>query len=370
MGPHIVIIGAGFAGISAAIRLRSLATRKRCRVTIISDKPYFLFIPSLPWFVVGQAKERDIIKPLEQTKIAKFSEIVIASALTVVPDRQVVQTTVGTIPYDMLIIAAGCVHDGSTIPGYESYAWSLEPFWQSQQLRRRLESASVKRVVVTTHSASPCQFGQYEVAFLLARQGRQVQLVTSALDLSVVGDPHLHRAWATAARRLGLNFHTGRNVAEILPDGVVLDDGTRLDCDLAIVAPAPRAPEFTMSLAPAITRTGLLLTDNTLKSTGWDTIYGAGNIVSLLPPVIASTAEMTGNIAAHNVAVALGLERGTPRSFRPDLLLLHETGRGWGITGFYHPAPGYGLSRRRLFAGWPIGLAKMPFRWLWMAARL
>lgn len=370
MPPHIVIIGGGFAGLSAAMRLRRLAQRQQCRVTLISAQPEFVFIPSLPWLVVGLAREKQIVKPLKRTKVAKFAEIIIATALSLDPARQRVTTTAGDFHYDALIIAAGCVHDAQAVPGYAQHAWSLEPLQQARQLRDKLRSNSIRRVVVAAHSYSPCQFGLYETAFLLARQGRQVHLVTTALDLSTIGDPQLHKAWATAARHVGMQFHTGRNLMEILPDAVILDDGTRLDSDLTIAAPPPRAPEFTSYLHPGITRSGLLLTHDTLQCVAWETIYGAGNVVSLLPPSLASTAEMTGNLAAHNVAIALGLEKAEPRAFHPDLLLLHETGRNWGIAGYYHPAPGYGPPRRRLLAGWLVGLIKEPFCRLWMSTRI
>lgn len=370
MAPHIVILGGGFAGLSAAVRLAPLSRRGRCRLTLISASPRFVFIPSLPWLVIGRDRPKNIIRPLQDTKIARHVRVVIAEATGIDPKRQRVFTSSGPVPYDKLIVAVGARADTSAVPGLARFGWGLATLEQAQRLARRLRAGDASRIVVAVHSSSPCRYGLYEMGLLLARQGRRVAVVTTSPTIDGVDDPKLHQAWVRAARGLDLEWHTGRNVAEVRNRAVLLDDGTVLDSDVTIAAPPPRAPELTAGLYPAVTRAGLVVTHDTMQCVHWDHVYAAGDVLATFPPPLASIAELTGSLAAHNCAATLELENVAVRSFHPFLPLLHYTGQGWGITGYYRPAPGRGLSRRWLAYGRPIGWAKQPFRSLWMAGRL
>jgi sulfide:quinone oxidoreductase len=48
----IVVVGAGIGGIPAAYELRDLLGR-HADITVISDHPYFQFVPSNPWVAVN-----------------------------------------------------------------------------------------------------------------------------------------------------------------------------------------------------------------------------------------------------------------------------------------------------------------------------
>ncbi len=45
---HIVVIGAGLAGLPTAYELRHLLPRQH-KITLLSNTPKFTFLPSLPW---------------------------------------------------------------------------------------------------------------------------------------------------------------------------------------------------------------------------------------------------------------------------------------------------------------------------------
>ena len=49
---HVVILGAGIAGVTAAYALKA-RLGPRDEVTVVSDKPYFHFVPSNPWVAMG-----------------------------------------------------------------------------------------------------------------------------------------------------------------------------------------------------------------------------------------------------------------------------------------------------------------------------
>ena len=60
----IVVVGAGIAGIPAAYEL----TRRlgfNARITVVSDREYFHFVPSNPALAVGWRVESDIALPIK-----------------------------------------------------------------------------------------------------------------------------------------------------------------------------------------------------------------------------------------------------------------------------------------------------------------
>ena len=56
---HIVIIGAGLGGMTMAYDMRHHA-RKEDKITVISDRPTFHFVPSNPWVAVSWRKREEI----------------------------------------------------------------------------------------------------------------------------------------------------------------------------------------------------------------------------------------------------------------------------------------------------------------------
>jgi len=55
----IVVLGGSFGGLTAALELKRLLGA-RADVTVISDDDRFVFLPSLPWLIMGWRKPDDI----------------------------------------------------------------------------------------------------------------------------------------------------------------------------------------------------------------------------------------------------------------------------------------------------------------------
>jgi len=60
---HVVILGAGIAGVSAAYALKA-KLGPNDEVTVVSDKSYFHFVPSNPWVAMGWRERSDIAFPI------------------------------------------------------------------------------------------------------------------------------------------------------------------------------------------------------------------------------------------------------------------------------------------------------------------
>ena len=56
---RIVVLGGSFGGLTAAFELRRLLGRK-ANITVVSGEDRFVFLPSLPWLIMGWRKPEDI----------------------------------------------------------------------------------------------------------------------------------------------------------------------------------------------------------------------------------------------------------------------------------------------------------------------
>lgn len=371
MPPRIVVVGGGFAGLNAIRELAPLAVRASCHLTLINDDPRFVFRPGLPGLALGRVRPDELTRELRATRPGRLvSELRVTPLEAVDADARRVLAGGRSIPYDVLILAVGSRPDAAAVPGCTRYGLGLWTVDDALRVRQRLR-AGVRRLVVAGDHTSPCIYGLYELAFMVAGSGPRVDLVTTEAELGDVLGPAMRGVLAAAARRRGIHVHPGRAVAEVARSGVQLDDGTTLDADAVIISPPAAAPPALGSLPAGTTRAGLLVTRPSLASVRWNNIYGAGGIVAIAPPSTGRSAEQMGMIAARNAAVTAGLARRPLQDYLPDHATLLHLGRWYGVIQYRRRAPGFGPPRGRLWlAGWPLGMFKDLFRRAYLAWRL
>jgi NADH dehydrogenase len=102
--PRIVIIGAGFGGLSAAVRLG----RADADVTVIDRRNYHLFQPLLYQVATAALSPADIAAPIRGILSRQANTDVILGAVTGIDTAgRAVLLRERRIPYDQLVIATG-----------------------------------------------------------------------------------------------------------------------------------------------------------------------------------------------------------------------------------------------------------------------
>src|SRR5690242_16898109 len=110
--PHVVVVGAGFAGHTAARGLlRRL--RGRARITVIDQNDHFLYLPLLPEVAVGTLEPRRIAVPLVRS--LRGAEVVVGEVTHIDVDARTVTWTdqeggTGSVSYDRLVLSVGSVN--------------------------------------------------------------------------------------------------------------------------------------------------------------------------------------------------------------------------------------------------------------------
>ena len=91
---RIVVLGGSFGGLTAAFELKRLLGKK-ADVTVVSDDDRFVFLPSLPWLIMGWRKPDDITLKVGDILKSEGDRFVHEAAKHVDADASKVQTSQG-----------------------------------------------------------------------------------------------------------------------------------------------------------------------------------------------------------------------------------------------------------------------------------
>jgi len=174
---QIVVVGGGYAGVTAANRLMK---RDDVTVTLVNDRRQFVERIRLHQRAAGThgavVDYADVLADEVRLEVATVDRID-------APARRLVLADGSTLAYDYLVYAAGSTGATPTVPGAAEHAYPLTSLEEADRLVPALAAAG-PAARVTVVGAGPSGI---ETASELAEQGRTVTLVCGDL----LG-PYLH----------------------------------------------------------------------------------------------------------------------------------------------------------------------------------
>jgi NADH dehydrogenase len=134
--PHVLIIGAGFAGVYAAKRLRDAPVR----VTVVDRRNHHLFQPMLYQVATAALNPSDIASPIRSILSgARNTDVLLADVATIDVDARRVGFSDGASErYDYLIVATGARHSYFGHDNWEPLAPGLKSLEDALEIRRRV----------------------------------------------------------------------------------------------------------------------------------------------------------------------------------------------------------------------------------------
>lgn len=204
---HVVIIGAGFGGATAAKYLR-MWSQGRVKVTLIEPRPQFISCPVSNRVFSGAVDMQGITHSYNNLRGSSGIRMIQGIATRIDSERKVVEVNGEKISYDRLIISTGIDFDYSNLPSLTAelqattipHAWKAGP--QTTLLKKQLEAMPEGGVVAITIPPVPyrCPPGPYEracqIAFYLKQhKPRSKLLVLDANPAITSKRPLFERAW-------------------------------------------------------------------------------------------------------------------------------------------------------------------------------
>jgi len=263
--PHIVVLGAGYTGLTAAKLLA-----RRAPVTLVNDRDRFVERMRNHQLAAGQPVRGT---PLRDLVAGTGIRLVVDRVTRIDPDRREVELASGAEPigYDLLVYALGSTADLDAVPGAAEHAVAVADAERAVQLQDRMRAASTVAVVGGGLTG-------IEVATELAEShpDRTVRLVSAGRlgpALSERGQEHLYRTFD----RFGIRLHEHAPVAKVGPDGLLLEQGERVDADVVVWTTGFRVPPLAREAGLAVGDNGRILVDGTMRSVSHPEVYAIGD---------------------------------------------------------------------------------------------
>ncbi|MYR46150.1 FAD-dependent oxidoreductase, partial [Streptomyces sp. SID5910] len=258
---HVVILGAGYAGMAAAVQLAARTRRREdVRVTVVNAQERFTERMRLHMTATGQELAELSVPELLDGTGARFVRgwvtAVDADARTVrIDDDRVLR-------YDTLVYGLGGAADTAAVPGAEDHAYTLSGAQDAEALAGRLARLDTGTVVVAGSGLT----GVEAAAEIAERYPRLSVELLGRQEPGATMNPRAGAYLRAALDRLGVRVRAGVDVAKVLPDAVETAGGERVAADVVLWTSGTRTSPLAAAAGLAVDDRGRVVTDTSLRS--------------------------------------------------------------------------------------------------------
>ncbi len=358
--PHVVIIGAGFAGLSAAKALAKASVH----VTLIDRRNYHLFQPLLYQVATAGLSPADIAMPIRSILSRQRNVIVVlARVLAINTAMRIVSTDAREIPYDILIVATGARHAYFGHDEWESVALGLKKIEDATDIRRQI-LLSFELAENTGNPAERRRLLKFiivgggptgvELAGAIAELARKalacdfrhidprharIILIEAGPRLLATFPEKLSAAAQRALQDLGVEVRVGQRVTECDACGVVVA-GERIEARTILWAAGVAASPAAKWLQAEADRAGRVLVGPNLQLPGHSEIFVIGDTAAAVDatgkplPGVASVAKQQGLYVARVIRTRLKGVSSAPLFHYRNCGNLATVGRKFAVADF------------------------------------
>jgi NADH:ubiquinone reductase (H+-translocating) len=357
--PRVVIVGAGFGGLTATRRIARLPVQ----VTVVDRRNHHTFQPLLYQVATAGLSPGEITAPIRWIlKRDSNIEVLLEEVVDFNLDKKKVITKEQQLDYDFLIIASGATHAYFGHDEWEPMAPGLKTIEDALEIRRRVLLAFelAERQKAGAQSASPLQFvvigagpTGVELAGTLAEIARhamnhefrnidprqtRILLIEGGPRVLPAYSEELSRKAETQLCRLGVEVRTSHLVTRIELGAVWIGD-ERISAPVVLWAAGVAASPLGRKLNVPVDRAGRVLVQPDLSVPGHPEVFVIGDLAALndengkMLPGVAQVAIQQGDWVADTIA--RDLEHQPRRNFRyHDKGSLATIGRAAAVAQF------------------------------------
>ena len=181
---RVLILGAGFGGLSTALWLESCQQADERRSVLVVDRNNGLLFSPLLWTVAnGQVNPNHVVVPLRHFQKGRHFHLLHAEVENIDLEHQMVQTSAEAYPYDILVIALGSHTNVPDLPGLREHALVFHSPADALQLRSNLIDA-----IEAAHRAESPEEQQAWLTFVVGGAGDTgVELAATIRDYITTG---------------------------------------------------------------------------------------------------------------------------------------------------------------------------------------
>jgi NADH dehydrogenase len=333
--PHVIIVGAGFAGLAAVAGLK----KADVRVTIIDRNLYSTFQPLLYQVATGGLNPGDVAYPVGGFTTPRRARYLRGDLAALDTEARTVRLRDGReLGYDYLIVASGVSAAYFGVQGAAENTFGLYT---------RADAIVLRDHIMAGFERLSAQNGQSELAITVVGGGAtgvelagtlgelrrvvlhgtfpdvdpsrvHIRLVEMAPALLMPFNERLREYTRRQLVARGVDIRLNTTIREVRPSSVILDGEEVLPSDLTVWAAGVAAPEAIAKWGLPQGKGGRILVGEDLRVQGQERIFAIGDI-GLNPdkptPQLAQPAIQEGKRAAASVARLIAGQPAVPFSY-------------------------------------------------------
>lgn len=335
MTVKIVIIGAGYAGLTTALRLAR--THIAARVVLVNDRPEHQLTTQLHKVAAGSVPPDTVTLSLKRLLRGTGVQLLIGKVTAIDPDaRCVLLEDDIRLAYDRLVVALGSQVETFGVPGVMEHAFHVQPLREALRLRHHIETSLLRsarfggapvHIAVAGGGLTGVELAG-ELADALPKEARRAGLDPENICITVVeAGPRLLPGLAEflskesedALRRRGVSLHLNGVIQSVHADGFVVQGGKgRIAADAVVWTAGVRGHRLTEQSFRSGAR-GRALVDEFLRAVDYPDVYILGDNALAVSrgaehPVAptAQNAVQQAHLVADNIAAELDGAPGVP----------------------------------------------------------
>ena len=311
MKKHVLILGAGFAGLELATRL-SESLADETRITLVDRSETFHFGYSKLDVLFGRKTRDDVL--LRYDDISKEGVEFRQERVTAIePESRRVTTDEHSHEADILVIALGADYDYAATPGFEEGGFEYYSLAGAERMRDALPEFKSGRILlgILGHPFK-CPPAPFEGALLLHDYLVQ-RGIRDAAEIRVIGPMSAPVPITKGVSESILDALTTRGIAYIANEHITgldtgsqevrLESGGSLPYDLFVGIPVHRVPEVVKASGLAVE--GWIPVERTNLSTRFPGVYAIGDVAGAPTAKAGVFAESAAAVVADDIVARL-----------------------------------------------------------------
>lgn len=310
---NIVILGAGFGGLRAALGLaKKLKKNSEYRVILIDKNSYHTYTPSLYEVATAyrggrlraSAREQDFEEELAGSSCFIIGDVIDGTRITFIQDeivdidletRSIITRADDSITFEYCVIALGSEATFFGVEGAHVCCSSMKTLTDALHIREHVETifknfftAQKEEIKLITIGAG---FSGFEIttelakyadhlarAYEVSRSRVKIILIEAANSVLPQAPPSMQKKAQRRLEKLGITFMTNMRIARTAPHKVIFEDGQEVTADFILWGGGIKGPSLFKEIRGlALHKSGKIFVDKYLRVRGQKNVFGIGD---------------------------------------------------------------------------------------------
>jgi sulfide:quinone oxidoreductase len=284
--PHVLILGGGFGGLSAANEIRKSLSSSQVTITVVDKKNWFMVGFAKLWIIKGTRTFENstaLLSGLAKKEINFLNEEILHIDL----ENKNIKTTTQNLSYDFLIVAMGAVLAPEKIQGLTENGMNLYDYKQSQQIHDKIMDLKSGTIAISIMGMPyKCPPAPFEASLIIdsmlreakTRDSVQVHFYSPAPITLPAAGPEISKKILDLISSEKIIFHDSCKIKSVESNKLIFEN-SQADFDLLLAVPPHVAPDVIYE--SGLAKEGNFIPIDRDCKTPHDNVYAIGDVTTL-----------------------------------------------------------------------------------------